>query len=150
MTKSNTSRPSYTPSVNSNDEEGNIALVKIGELEKYIKDNYEVIKPVSNSGSGLRISAKPGQFKNKYGELFDRVYSSYANLWYPDGDSYVMNELGISTSHSPRKSRKNTPHSKNVGRTKVSNLRIRIPKTPVTPEKKCSMCSVSRKTRKTR
>jgi hypothetical protein len=147
----------YTPSGNSNDEEareGNIALIKIGELEKYIKDNYDVKIPESKVGPGLRISAKSGQFQNKItGELFDRAYSSYANLYYPDGDEYVMNELGIPKSYSPRrKSRKNTPHPKNVGRpTGVSHLVIKIPKTPVTPEPKaCSICAVSRKSRKAR
>ena len=159
-TRSKSPRPlkqgRYTPTVNSNDEEakeGNIALIKIDNLERYIHDNFEVIVQKANEGPGLRISAKPSQFKRKDdGEIFNRKYSYEANLYYPDGDDYIMSELGIRrTPKSPRrKSRKNTPHSKNVGRpTRVSNLRIRIPKTPATPEKKCSICTVSRKARKT-
>jgi hypothetical protein len=102
----------YTPSANSNNE-GNIAIAKIEEIEKYIKDNFTVVKPETNAGAGLRISINPGEFKDKDGNLFDRVYSSEANLWYPDGDEYVMRELGIefkrrkiSNNRRGRKSRK--------------------------------------------
>ena len=102
---------SMTPSVNSNNEGGNIANMKIEELEKYIKDNFTIIKPESTSGPelGLRISINPGQFKRFDGKVFDRVYLSEANLWYPDGDEYVMSALGLrnrNSSYNSRKSRK--------------------------------------------
>ncbi len=101
---------SMTPSMNSNNEGSNIASVKIESLEKYIKDNFTIIKPEYNSNAsptlGLRISINPGKFKRFDGKLFDRVYSSEANLWYPDGDDYIMSELGIRNMNTRSKSRK--------------------------------------------
>jgi hypothetical protein len=82
---------SMTPSVESNNEESNIATQKIEELEQYIRDNYTVVKKPSTEGPSLRISTDPGKFiRISDSKEFDRVYSSYANLYYPDGDEYVM------------------------------------------------------------
>jgi hypothetical protein len=118
---------SMTPSVNSNSEEdyqGNIAIQKIEELEQYIRDNYTVVKKPSVEGPSLRISTDPGKFiRISDSKEFDRVYSSYADLYYPDGDEYVMRELGIpinasnnSKSRKSRKGRKGRKSRKTKGR----------------------------------
>lgn len=105
---------SFTPSINSNNEGDNVGLAMIEALERYIKDNYKTLVPPNNTqGMGLTISAKPRKYERiSDGKLFDRVYSSEANLWYPDGDAYVMNTLGITRNNfnnntpNGRKSRK--------------------------------------------
>ena len=86
-----------TPSENTNNEGNNSAMNIIAALEKYIKDNYTIVtqenKPMN--GTALRISIKPRKYKRIIdGKIFDRVYSSEANLWYPYGDVYIMDTLG--------------------------------------------------------
>jgi len=122
---------SMTPSVDSNDEGGNIAIQKIEELEQYIKDNYTVVKKPPIEGPSLRISTDPGKFiRISDSREFNRVYSSDANLYYPDGDRYIMNELGIpdnasnnSKSRKARKTRKSRKGLKGRKSSKSSKSR---------------------------
>lgn len=92
---------SMTPSVNSNDEEGNIAIQKIEKLVQYIRDNYTVVTKPSTEGTSLRISTDPGKFiRISDSKEFVRKYLPDANLYYPVGDEYVMRELGVSNNVS--------------------------------------------------
>ena len=90
-------------------------------IERYIKDNYTIIiqenKPTN--GNVLKISIKPRKYKRiSDGKIFNRVYSSEANLWYPDGDNYVMDILGVKNDN-------NTNIPVNIKRLKLRKTRAK-------------------------
>ena len=112
---------SLTPSANSNNEGDNSVIDTIEGLERYIKDNYTIgtqeNKPTN--GNVLKISIKPRKYKRiSDGKIFNRVYSSEANLWYPDGDDYVMGMLGV-------KNYNNTNIPVNIKRLKLRKTRVK-------------------------
>jgi hypothetical protein len=112
---------SFTPSENSNNEGDNSVIDTIEGLERYIKDNYTIIiqenKPTN--GNALKISIKPRKYKRiSDGKIFNRVYSSEANLWYPDGDNYVMDILGVKNDN-------NTNIPVNIKRLKLRKTRAK-------------------------
>lgn len=112
---------SLTPSANSNNEGDNSVIDTIEALERYIKDNYTIVtqenKPTN--GNVLKISIKPRKYKRiSDGKIFNRVYSSEANLWYPDGDDYVMGMLGV-------KNYNNTNIPVNIKRLKLRKTRAK-------------------------
>ena len=112
---------SFTPSASSNNEGDNSVIDTIEGLERYIKDNYTIVtqenKPTN--GNVLKISIKPRKYKRiSDGKIFNRVYSSEANLWYPDGDDYVMGMLGV-------KNYNNTNIPVNIKRLKLRKTRVK-------------------------